>query len=78
LKVANIGGKNSGTGKQLFLVRNNEDGTTDFMYFLTPSANIKEDAKLLPIADIQDAAADSAEKFIDELVKEELARGEQS
>ena len=73
LKFAKIGGKSSGTGRQAFLVRENDDGTVDFMYFLTPSVNIKEDASLIPFDEIYEKAGDSVEAFLDEAI----ARGAQ-
>lgn len=66
------GGGGVGTGSQALLIRKDDEGKMEVMYFLTTSSEIKEDPSLLPFSDIAGAARDSAESFYDELIEEAL------
>jgi hypothetical protein len=73
LDFARMGGADSGTGSQAFLLRRNDDGSVDFMYFLTKSANIKEDASLIPFEQIYNEAGRAVEAYLDEAIERSLA-----
>ena len=63
-----------GPRKTLFLIRQLPDGKIQTLYVLVKSASIPADPSLIPFADLEQEAADSAEEYYDEIVRKAITQ----